>query len=133
MGAMTVHVHSITFDCHRWEPLVEFWAAISDFAEDPQNPNNDGDPMGALRSPSGLQLLFIPVPEDKQVKNRVHLDVVPVDQTRDEQVAAAVAAGATQVADHRRPDGSGWVVLADPEGNEFCVERSQAERDAAAT
>ncbi|WP_426560200.1 VOC family protein [Angustibacter sp. McL0619] len=130
---MTVQVHSITFDCQRWEPLVEFWAAISDFAQDPDNPNNPGDPMGALRSPTGLQLLFIPVPEAKTVKNRVHLDVVPTDSTRDEQVQLTLDAGATLVADHRRPDGSGWVVLADPEGNEFCVERSQAERDAAAT
>jgi predicted enzyme related to lactoylglutathione lyase len=39
-----------------------------------------------------------------------------------------VPAGATLVADHRKPDGAGWVVLADPEGNEFCVERSLSKR-----
>jgi len=130
---MTFTVHSVTFDCHQWEPLVDFWSRVSDFAEDPDNPNNPGDPMGALRAPSGLQLLFIPVPEDKQVKNRLHLDVTPTDTTRDEQVQLALDAGAALVADHRREDGAGWVVLADPEGNEFCVERSQAERDSAAT
>ncbi|ETK35983.1 VOC family protein [Microbispora sp. ATCC PTA-5024] len=40
------------------------------------------------------------------------------------------ALGATQVDDRRNPDGTGWVVLADPEGNEFCILRSQAEIDA---
>jgi predicted enzyme related to lactoylglutathione lyase len=38
--------------------------------------------------------------------------------------------GASLVADHRRPDGTGWALMADPEGNEFCVERSMEERAA---
>jgi len=56
---------------------------------------------------------FVPVPETKSVKNRVHLDVLTGD------VDALVAAGATllQAADHE----IGWTVLADPEGNEFCA------------
>jgi hypothetical protein len=69
-------------------------------------------------------------PEPKTVKNRVHLDVVPTERTRDEEVARLLAVGAVLVADQRRSDGTGWVVLADPEGNEFCVERSAAERTA---
>ena len=72
-------------------------------------------------------LLFIPVPEGKTVKNRVHLDLQPTDGTRDELVERALALGATVVEDHRRDDGGGWVTMADPEGNEFCVERSAAE------
>jgi predicted enzyme related to lactoylglutathione lyase len=75
-------------------------------------------------------MLFIPVPEGKTAKNRVHLDVSPENCTRDEMVERAVAAGATVVGDHRTPDGLGWVTLADPEGNEFCVERSASERGA---
>ena len=70
------------------------------------------------------------MPEAKTVKNRVHLDLTPTDRTRDEEVERLLGIGATLVADHRRPDGTGWVVLADPEGNEFCVERSTAERAA---
>ena len=70
------------------------------------------------------------MPEPKTVKNRVHLDLEPTDRTRDEEVERLLKIGATLVADHRRPDGTGWVVLADPEGNEFCVERSAAERAA---
>jgi predicted enzyme related to lactoylglutathione lyase len=57
---------------------------------------------------------------------------MPTDRTRDEEVERLLGLGATLVADHRRPDGSGWAVLADPEGNEFCVERSAAERAAQA-
>jgi hypothetical protein len=72
-------------------------------------------------------MLFIPVPEGKTVKNRLHLDVSPVDRTRDEEVARLIGLGATQIDDRRSADGAGWVVLADPEGNEFCVERSDAE------
>ena len=59
---------------------------------------------------------------------------MPREGTRDEELARLLAHGATEVADHRGQwgPGSGWVVLADPEGNEFCILRSQAERDAAA-
>ena len=128
---MSMKVHSITVDCERWEPLVDFWSRASDFVEDPDNPNAPGDPVGLLvNTEQQLQLLFIPVREAKSVKNRLHLDLVPVDSTRDKEVERLLALGATQVADHRRTDGSGWVVLADPGGNEFCVERSAAERTA---
>ncbi len=64
------------------------------------------------------------------MKNRLHVDLQPTDRTRDEEVARLLGIGATLYADHRRPDGKGWAVLADPEGNEFCVERSDAERAA---
>jgi predicted enzyme related to lactoylglutathione lyase len=74
------------------------------------------------------------VPESKQVKNRVHLDLAPpvappgaavavTADARDAEVQRAVGLGATIVADHRREDRTGFVVLADPEGNEFCIER----------
>ena len=129
---MTARLRHVTVDCARWEPLVEFWSQALDFVEDPDNPNIPGDPEGLLISPrQDLGLLFIPVPESKSVKNRLHLDVVPTDRTRDEEVDRLLGLGATQVADHREVHGSGWVVLADPGGNEFCVERSDAERAAA--
>ena len=62
-------------------------------------------------------LLFVSVPEAKTVKNRLHLDFRPND--RDAEVERLVALGATR-ADVGQGDES-WVVLADPEGNEFCV------------
>jgi hypothetical protein len=80
-------------------------------------------------------VLFIEVPDVKQVKNRLHFDLRPVDGTRDEEVARLVSIGATRVDDQRevRGDGTGWMVLADPEGNEFCVLRSDAERGVTGT
>jgi predicted enzyme related to lactoylglutathione lyase len=73
------------------------------------------------------RVLFIEVPEPKQGKNRLHFDLRPVDLTREQEVERLIALGATVLADHRRPDGSGWCTLADPEGNEFCVLRSDLE------
>ena len=74
-------------------------------------------------------VLFIEVPEAKAVKNRIHFDLRPTDRTRDEEVVRLRGIGALELADQRTESG-GWVVFADPEGNEFCVLRSQAELDA---
>ena len=67
--------------------------------------------------------------EGKTVKNRVHLDVMPADRTQDEEITRLTGLGARIVSD-RRPE-FGWVILADPEGNEFDVEISAAELDEA--
>ena len=76
------------------------------------------------------RLLFIEVPDSKQVKNRLHLDLRPADGSRDDELERLLGLGATEVDDRRLPDGRGWVVLADPEGNEFCILRSVAEMEA---
>ena len=126
---MANRIRAITVDSSDPLAQADFWSQVTDFREDPENPNEPGDPEGLLVSPDGSTALqFLPVPEGKTVKNRVHLDLEPTDRTRDEEVERVLALGATQVADRRRPDGSGWVVLADPEGNEFCIERSAGER-----
>jgi Glyoxalase-like domain len=49
------------------------------------------------------------------------LDLRPADRTREQETERILALGASLLADHRRPDGSGWITLADPEGNEFCI------------
>lgn len=119
-------MHNLTFDCADARRLADFWAELlgwSVFYDD------DPEVVVAPSYPnSGVGLLFIPVPEGKTVKNRLHLDVAPTDCTRDEQVEKALALGAAVHEDHRRPDGTGWVTMADPEGNEFCVERGVAEK-----
>ena len=56
-----------------------------------------------------------------------HFDLRPRERTRDEEVAWLLEYGAAQVADHRNPDGTGWVILADPAGNQFCILRSPGE------
>ncbi len=126
---MTVRIRSITFDCTDPFALAGFWSQATGFAEDPDNGNDPADPEALLIAPdASVALLFIAVTDAKAVKNRVHLDVVPTDRTRDAEVERLVELGAVVASDQRRPDGSGWVVLGDPEGNEFCVERSDAER-----
>jgi Glyoxalase-like domain len=128
---MTAHPRNITFDCADPYKLAGFWKLVTGYQEDPENGNEPDDPEAYLAGPGGQPgLLFVTVPEPKTVKNRVHLDLAPTDRTRDQEVERVLALGATLVADHRRPDGLGWVVLADPEGNEFCIERSTAERAA---
>ncbi len=128
---MSARIRTLTVDCRDWRPLVAFWAEAAGLAEDPDNPNSPDDDEGMLVTPAGMNVLFLPVPEAKTVKNRLHLDLAPTDRSRDEEVERLTALGASLVADHRLDDGTGWVTLADPEGNEFCVERSDAERDAA--
>ena len=121
-------LRNVTFDCSDARVLAGFWAEVLGW-----NVYFDEDPE-VLVAPSfppvgtGPRLLFIPVPEGKAAKNRLHVDVTPTDRTRDEEVARLIELGAAVVEDHRKPDGSGWVWMADPEGNEFCVERSDAER-----
>ena len=123
---MAMTVNNMTFDCADARGLAEFWAAMTGwivFYDD------DPEVLVAPHFPAtGPTLLFIPVPEGKTAKNRLHLDLQPSDRTRDEAVAQALSLGATLVGDFRKDDGTGWVTLADPVGNEFCVERSAAER-----
>lgn len=124
---MTSRVRHLTFDCSDAYRQATFWAEIlggkvsdEDFPGDPE----------ALVEADGMTLLFVTVPDAKSVKNRVHVDLQPQDRTRDEEVERVVGLGAKIVGDHRKPNGRGWVTLSDPEGNEFCVECSAAERSA---
>jgi predicted enzyme related to lactoylglutathione lyase len=129
VARMTSTVRHTTVDCSDPYTLAGFWADVlgASRAQD----DFPGDPE-ALVSAQGTTLLFVTVSETKETKNRVHLDLEPQDRTRDEEVERIVALGASVVADHRRPDGAGWVTLADPEGNEFCIELSATERTALA-
>ena len=126
---MTSRVRHITFDC-TGDPydVATFWGQV--LGRPLHEDDKPGDPAAIVLTEDGPDLLFLTVPEKKTVKNRVHLDLQPADRTRDEEVERVLGLGATLVADHRNPDGTGWAVLADPEGNEFCVERSAAERAA---
>ncbi|MEV5983463.1 VOC family protein [Streptomyces sp. NPDC052051] len=118
-------IRHVTIDCADPYTLATFWAkALNGSLADDDNP---GDPEALVRTPTAT-LLFIRVNDTKTTKNRVHLDLQPQDRTRDEEVAHLLTLGATLHSDHRRPDGTGWVTLHDPEGNELCVERSAGER-----
>jgi len=119
---MTSRISHTSFDARDAYAQSLFWSQVLDFAEDPDDPNLPEHPECLITSRDQSELLlFITVPDGKQVKNRVHLDLRPVDRTREEEVDRLIALGARQLTDHRRADGSGWITLADPEGNEFCV------------
>lgn len=129
-----IEIDTVTFDCADPYGLARWWSQATG------RPLMDSDPgdHGVVLEPPAEgrhqpRLLFLRVPDGKSVKNRVHLDVRPTDgRTRDEEADRLIALGARVYEDHRKPDGSGWVTLLDPEGNEFCVCRGAAERQAVA-
>ena len=124
---MASHLHSLTFDALDPYAQALWWSEVLAV---PMSPDDfPGDPEALLRTHHG-DVLFVQVPDAKTVKNRAHLDLEPSDRSRDEEVARVLALGAVLVDDLRRHDGTGWAVLADPEGNEFCILRSAAERAA---
>ena len=116
---------NLCFDAHDTFAQAQWWdQVLDDFTldRDETEPgyNHDGAEESGLTGADGRYLLFLAVPEDKAVKNRVHPCLRPTDRTRDEEVERILGLGATLVADRRDGD-RGWAVLADPEGNEFCV------------
>ena len=121
---MPVHLHHIVIDTHDLPGLARFWTQalgwkiLSQREREIVIGTDENAPVG---------MCFMPVTDPKTVKNRVHLDLTPHGRTRDAEVEHAISLGARRVADHIRPDGSGWVLLADPEGNEFCMERGDLE------
>jgi hypothetical protein len=123
-------VSHTSLDCRNAYALSEWWKPVLGYVDLDGDPNEPGHEECLILDPdSGHRLLFIEVPEPKAVKNRLHLDLRPRHGSRDDEVARLLEHGASQVADRRGiyGPGSGWVVLADPEGNEFCVLRSETE------
>jgi len=133
---MTSFVSHTTIDCRNAYELSEWWKAVLGYADIDGDPNLPGHEECMIRDPeSGHSLLFIEVPEGKERKNRIHFDLRPRVRTQSEELAWLRSHGATEVADRRDQygPGTGWVVLADPDGNEFCILRCEAERAAPAT
>jgi len=129
---MTSFISHTTVDCADAYTLSRWWQGVLDYVEDADDLNLPGHEECLIMSRDGShKLLFIEVPDTKQAKNRIHFDLRPADGTRDEELARLIDHGAKPLDDLRRPDGTGWVTLADPEGNEFCILRSQAEVEAA--
>ena len=116
---MDIRIQCLCIDSAHPSRSANFWEAALGWRR-----THDTDSEVVLEPPAGSpedgvapDLLFLKVPEPKSVKNRLHLDLRPVDQAA--EVARLEALGA-----HRVDIGQGdvsWVVLADPDGNEFCV------------
>ncbi|MGB9113174.1 MAG: VOC family protein [Acidimicrobiales bacterium] len=113
-------LRSVTIDCPDPYALAKWWCEALGVPMSADDYRDDPEALCDL-GPDRTRLLFEKVPERKTVKNRVHIDLRPT--SREDEVERLVALGASFVADHRGDEGSGWVVLADPEGNEFCVEQ----------
>ncbi|MFI9156318.1 VOC family protein [Kitasatospora aureofaciens] len=120
-------LQNVAIDCADAYELARFWSRVTGRPLGPGDGPEDREVAVVLAE--GPVLYFSQVPEPKTVKNRVHLCLRP-ETSREEEVERLLGLGATMVSDLRNPDGSGWAVLADPEGNEFCVLRSESERAA---
>ena len=127
---MTSRFSELIVDSHDTQALAAFWCevlgyTITDSDEDvieiaPTKPTAEALQAGPIPTP----LVFVPVPESKTIKNRLHIDVSPIDRSQASEVERLEALGAKRI-----DIGQGavhWVVMADPEGNEFCVLRSLA-------
>ncbi|WP_411080482.1 VOC family protein [Streptomyces sp. cmx-18-6] len=119
----------LAIDCADPMGLARFWCSVLGYEvrEDEEGGEDGVVTIGPPVTPEGKDrpgpvppvLTFARVPEGKTVKNRLHIDVNPTDREQDEEVRRLLALGAGR-ADVGQGD-TGWVVLMDPEGNEFCV------------
>lgn len=123
---MTLRLQNVSFDCRDPARLAAFWAealgwhvTFADADEVTLEP-----PAGSPDEGVVPDFEFLLVPEDKVVKNRLHLDLRPSDQVA--EVERLIGLGAARIDIGQGPECT-WVVLADPEGNEFCVLRPFAE------
>ncbi|HEY7400391.1 MAG TPA: VOC family protein [Actinomycetota bacterium] len=129
-----MRIDSIVFDCADAAPLARFWAAALGWEVAPYDEEElerlaskgiydpEDDPSVMVEPPDGSDLptlFFTEVPEEKAVKNRVHLDLTATDDVESE-VERLEALGAT-IRNWAEEDGGVWCVMLDPEGNEFCV------------
>ena len=113
----------ITVDAHNPKALAEFWAEALGWTV-----GKDGDDIGwwierELNDPKKTgfpDILFLKVPDSKVVKNRLHLDLRADDQAGEVARLESLGAKKIDIGQSTDPDTT-WVVMADPEGNEFCI------------
>ncbi|MCX2926154.1 VOC family protein [Streptomyces sp. NEAU-W12] len=131
---MTSRFTELVVDCRDPEGLAAFWCEVLGFEVIDRSGSRVeiGSWVPTVEEVRARQmpptLLFVRVPEGRTVKNRLHLDVSPVDGSTEDEVTRLLGLGATR-ADVGQGAGRGWVVMADPEGNEFCVLRTLAPQE----
>ncbi|PLW71829.1 VOC family protein [Streptomyces sp. SCUT-3] len=131
---MTSRFTELTVDCHDPEGLAVFWCEVLGFEviDRSEGKVEIGSWVPTVEDVRARQmpptLLFVRVPEGRTAKNRLHLDVSPIDGSTEDEVARLLGLGATRT-DVGQGAGRSWVVMADPEGNEFCVLRTLAPQD----
>jgi hypothetical protein len=123
---MTSKFTELAIDCADPTGLARFWCAVLGY--EVQHEEDGHVTIGSPSVPEGPQrpgpvpptLTFARVPEGKAVKNRLHLDVNPTDREQGDEVRRLLDLGARH-ADVGQSGTESWIVLADPEDNEFCV------------
>jgi catechol 2,3-dioxygenase-like lactoylglutathione lyase family enzyme len=120
---MSLRVQSLCVDTQDPDRLARFWVDVLGWRRTYEEPDEVvlEPPAGSPEDGVVPDLLFLRVPEDKAGKNRLHLDLRPEDQAA--EVERLEALGARRVSVGQGEDVT-WVVLADPDGNEFCVLRA---------
>jgi predicted enzyme related to lactoylglutathione lyase len=116
---MTVALHHIVIDSHDLPAQARFWSQVLNWPILSERPREIVLGPG-VHAPVGICLM--PSPAQKVTKNRLHLDLPPGPDGRDAEVERILALGATRVEIGQTGEES-WTVLADPEGNEFCILR----------
>lgn len=113
---------NVTFDCADSALMARFWSGVTGWPA--AKVEMLGNPFWVVAEPEQetARMVFAEVPEPKAVKNRVHLDLLPQGGSQDEELARLEALGAVVVDDRRDAEPGGWIMMADPEGNEFCLE-----------
>lgn len=127
---MTLRIEQLTVDSRDTMAQARFWAAVLDVDVD-QESDQEESYIAPADSPPGSfvpGILFLRVPETKSIKNRLHLCLRPENQ--ETEVARLESLGARR-ADIGQDDSVTWVVMADPEGNEFCVLSASKHAEAA--
>ena len=119
---MTSRIAVLTVDARDPVRVADLWCQVLGWVVHDRDP--DGvvtiAPVGARRGTDDMAIDVVPVPEPKTTKNRLHFDLRADGIARDEELNRLLALGARRVDVGQGPDVS-WVVLADPEGNEFCL------------
>ena len=117
---------SVTFDATDHVAQADWWAETLGWER--RSSDEETVVLTPVGAPAGTKehLLFMKVPEAKSAKNRVHLDLHPEGDTR-AFVASLVARGAKVMEEHGEGMAVQWAVVADPEGNEFCVVLGRSE------
>jgi hypothetical protein len=116
---MHVRIGNVVFDCEDVMKVATFWSAALGRPLDDRSGARHASIGGKDPARAEPAWYFNRVEEPKRAKNRVHLDLVTPEPDAVDQL---VALGATVVATYEVPGGShGWTVMADPEGNEFCI------------
>jgi hypothetical protein len=120
---MTLRIQCLCIDTHQPEVVATFWEHALGWRRTYQTPDQVvlEPPAGSPEDGVSPDLLFLRVPDSKAVKNRLHLDLRPTDQHQEVERLTVLGARVVSVG---QPADVSWVVMADPEANEFCVLRA---------